>query len=115
MNITKLNELAAKAMGWNRRSIDGGATTAWCNAEGKFAAYYHWSPATCADDALTLGAKLCSEMPWKLEWDEKSKTFLCDIIGAADFGRGKEAPKAMTICFLRAAGISEAEIGEALL
>lgn len=121
MNYQRLNELAAKAMGYEELHLpkDGGRNP--------FVMYSRpgmdnivtsdWNPSTCADDALVLLEKSTARTGrkgWKL-MRMNDGDYGC-VIPWNRKGQGTEltAPLAMTLCALRAAGISESEIQEAL-
>lgn len=116
MNSQKLNELAAKAMGWELQTEGtiqpywaikrGGeliGTTGWFKDD--------WNPSTCADDALVLLEKMCEGRWFLKHW---KGGFSCGPIPDEWAVTSVSAPLAMTLCALRAAGIPESEIQGAL-
>lgn len=120
MDNTKLNELAAKAMGWTfvAYAPHGFASSLWDKGGGKVSIPGDWNPAECADDALVLLEKIAEGNEWHFGATQGQKY-------GAQIRRNKsdrkiisalaETPSlAMTLCALRAAGISETEIADAL-
>lgn len=140
MDNTKLNALAGRAMGWvlNIEMFHDGLEYArWVNANDNSSTLYYdhisqsiwrdpqfqplacrqWNPSTCADDALMLLTKACASGNWTLEarrsthYEGKTR-YSCESYGT--WGYADTTPLAMALCALRAAGISETEIQEAL-
>lgn len=115
MDKTKLNELAAKAMGWVN-SIDPVGNSGWLDASGIFHDVVK-NPATCADDALVLLEKVavgsvCEGWNMEVRTPNGKRRFAVDCDGC--WGNADTAALAMTFCALRAFGIPESEIQEAL-
>lgn len=137
MDNTKLNDLAGRAMGWeqewkgypgysNREPPIGimrwkgsflkhaYANLPWAEFE-KDLMSRPWNPSTCADDALMLINKAVERWGyWSL--DKCSGCYEAVTQGGnREFTGEAETPAlSLTLCALRAAGISETEIQEAL-
>lgn len=119
MNYSKLNELAAKVMGWTDRVELNGSFTAWWSGEnGQNRKKEDWNPSICADDALILLEKIAGNegiMLHKLK--KRYGNWVCWLKSGANcraFYEAKSAPLAMTLCALRAADIPESEITAAM-
>ena len=129
MNTTKINELAAKAMGWKLVK----APTHWqCDGAGKDDEAWQIpgrplddgqlqcrrcssvpNCAECADDALVLLEHCCTRGGWQLN-HLGTMNYHCSMTSMIAEGEAGTAPLAITLCALRAAGIPEPEITAAM-
>lgn len=114
MNDAKLNALAAEVMGFTPLA-QVGKPQHWYLRPDK-TVVEGWNPATCADDALTLLEKTCGTEWWQLAKSYAGEGYTCDSGAVKEpYSRYAETPAlAMCFCALRAAGIPETEIQEAL-
>lgn len=115
MNYSKLNELAAKAMGY---SVDPDGST-WQPVEGESEGWREiekaFEPSTCADDALMLINKIGDRDDWECSYHFGEDNYdVYNVFIGAYAASSDSMPLAMTLCALRAAGISESEITAAM-
>lgn len=118
MNYQRLNELAAKAMGWT--------LIGWGKCEPSAPFYQNedgestfststWNPSTCADDALVLLEKVAQGKGYSIYmFPEEKKPYNVELEVFKYCTGEKTLPVAMTVAALRASGIPEYEIQEAL-
>lgn len=101
MDKQRLNELAAKAMGWHK-----GFYASWEDDNGKFMEKINkWNPAECADDALALLENMADMNAWVIESvPTRSGLYFCRIDAADAQGDEKTLPLAMLVCALRCFG-----------
>lgn len=116
MNYSKLNELAAKAMGWRHTGLNPMdlIRPAWLKDVDvhDFARYVDdWDPASCVDDAFMLLEKVTGNN-YTIERVEGSVWVHAHITDS----QSNEKPLciAITLCSLTAAGIPESEITAAM-
>lgn len=111
MNTQKLNELAAKAMGWERytdTSMPGYPVGMYKKPDGTKLFFRTWNPCVLAEDALSLIEQVIGPATWRVEHDDCQ--YLAQEYSKNTFGRATTFPLAMTLCALRAAGIPESDI-----
>lgn len=127
MDNTKLNELAAKAMGWVLEITPSRKEYIWHTPNQQDGIYArNWNPAGCADDAMTVLIK--TSIGWA-KWilicdsDPIPSIYECWIQDLDDDGvdrrrcysKAYTAPLAMTLCALRASPeVTEEQIQEAM-
>lgn len=123
MDNTKLNELAARAMGWKLFSPPHlNYAKIWATKDGIIQCPVgEWNPAGCADDALVLLTKAAGTQRYELcnvgesmaGQDGKCRWYCVINIGRTAFA--ETAALAMTLCALRASPeVTEEQIQEAL-
>lgn len=105
IDTDKLNQLAAKAMGYE-----------FTDAQLRVV---KWNPVGCADDALMLLEKVAKYGFEIVAYGEGADYFVTAKSNPEPFtenvfatSHGETAPLAMTLCALRAEGVSDAEMGE---
>lgn len=112
MNYSKLNELAAKAMGWEWSGRFGwmmNGTPVHSRLD------YTWSPSTCADDALVLLEKAAQGKGYSIYmFPEEKKPYDVELEVDKRCTDESTLPLAMTVAALRAFGIPEPEIQSAM-
>jgi len=126
--VNKLNELAAKAMGWYE-SIEtvGDMLIRWYgnDAQTFTQRVTDWNPSTDLNDAAEFLEKITNGNPWYLVKHDKENLYLketrlfwyCYADGEkkqAHSGYAETEALAKCLCALRAANISEQEIQDAL-
>jgi hypothetical protein len=120
--VSKLDILAGKAMGWELSSgIDMYSDDQWFSGSKENphteCQEYEWNPSTCTDDALILLEKISKSK--SLWWNcYQAMNYRVQLVDVNDnehyFGAELTLPFAMTVCALRASGVSEKEIQDAL-
>jgi len=107
--MNKLNELAARAMGFSKDD----AYACWVRSDRPaMITYKDWSPDEDCNQALELLEKVIGPATWELKHDDcKYMTY--------EYRQGFNAfeeslPLSMTVCALRAFGIPEQELQEAM-
>lgn len=117
MNYQRLNELAAKAMGWHymNKFSEFSQADAWCSDEAVQRPIGDWNPSTCADDALTLLEHVVEGWGyWTVAKCSGCYVAKIDGNGRLISDEAETAPLAITICALRATGIPLSEITAAM-
>ena len=123
MNTSKLNELAAQAMGWTKVANipPNFVSSVWDMKGGKVVIPGDWNPCEDLNDASALLEKVALKINdgWMVDCrpHETPKMYFC-WFGPWDqeefLASGETEALAKTLCALRASGIPESSITEAM-
>jgi hypothetical protein len=113
--LNKLNELAARAMGW-LKTDDGWENPDPMTDDDKYKSLMVWRPSIDLNDAAELLEKCSRNGAWtcnrNMSEEPAARYWVADNGGYQAWAA--TMPLAMTICALRASGVSETEISDAL-